>query len=81
MPFATVSTKGWVVIPATLRKKYFLKYGTNVSVIDYGGVLSIVPIDKLSLDDIKGKFKGKNKLTGVLLSHKKKENARERGKK
>src|SRR5213594_2004563 len=33
----TVSEKGWVVIPADLRKKYNLHPGAEVSVVDYGG--------------------------------------------
>ena len=32
----TVSEKGWVVIPAELRRKYNLQPGTEVSVVDYG---------------------------------------------
>src|SRR5216110_3113582 len=39
----TVSEKGWVVIPADLRKKYNLHPGAEVSVVDYGGVLALVP--------------------------------------
>ena len=38
-----VSSKGWVVIPAELRRKYRLKPGTAVQIVDYGGVLAIVP--------------------------------------
>ncbi len=40
----TISRKGWVVIPAELRKKYNLKPGTAVQVVDYGGVLALVPL-------------------------------------
>jgi AbrB family looped-hinge helix DNA binding protein len=39
----TVSEKGWVVIPAELRKKYNLHPGAEVAVVDYGGVLALVP--------------------------------------
>ena len=38
-----ISQKGWVVIPAELRKKYHLNPGTEVVLVDYGGVLSIIP--------------------------------------
>lgn len=38
-----LSQKGWVVIPAALRERYGLKPGSVVRVVDYGGVLSIVP--------------------------------------
>lgn len=39
----TISQKGWVVIPADLRKKYHLYPGQAVQVVDYGGVLALVP--------------------------------------
>lgn len=39
----TISNKGWVVIPAEMRKKYRLNPGTEVVIVDYGGVLAIVP--------------------------------------
>ncbi len=43
MPIVTVSQKGWVVIPAKLREKYRWKSGDQVQVVDYGGVVSLVP--------------------------------------
>jgi AbrB family looped-hinge helix DNA binding protein len=39
----TVSEKGWVVIPADLRRKYNLEPGAEVSVVDCGGALALVP--------------------------------------
>jgi AbrB family looped-hinge helix DNA binding protein len=39
-----ISSKGWVVIPAELRKKYNLHPGRPVHVVDYGGVLALVPV-------------------------------------
>jgi len=43
MPSSKVSAKGWAFIPKELRRKYGLTPGTPVDVIDYGGVLTIVP--------------------------------------
>jgi len=42
----TISNKGWVVIPAECRKKYNLRPGSKVVIVDYGGVLAIVPAVK-----------------------------------
>jgi AbrB family looped-hinge helix DNA binding protein len=39
----TVSQKGWVVIPAELRKKYGIKPGSRLRFVDYGGVMSLIP--------------------------------------
>lgn len=44
MAVVTVSQKGWVVIPAELRHKYDWKSGDRVRVVDYGGVVSLVPV-------------------------------------
>jgi len=39
----TIPSKGWVKIPAELRKKYHLHPGLAVQVVDYGGILALVP--------------------------------------
>jgi AbrB family looped-hinge helix DNA binding protein len=44
MALVTVSQKGWVVIPAELRNKYHWNTGDRVKVVDYGGVVSLVPV-------------------------------------
>ena len=40
---AKVSAKGWIVIPAALRHKYHIEPGEEVRIVDYGGVLGLVP--------------------------------------
>jgi AbrB family looped-hinge helix DNA binding protein len=44
MAVVTVSQKGWVVIPVALRNKYHWSRGDRVKVVDYGGVVSLVPV-------------------------------------
>lgn len=44
MAVVTVSQKGWVVIPVALRNKYHWHTGDRVKVVDYGGVVSLVPV-------------------------------------
>jgi AbrB family looped-hinge helix DNA binding protein len=44
MSVVTVSQKRWVVIPAELRHKYGWKTGDRVKVVDYGGVVSPIPV-------------------------------------
>ena len=39
-----LSSKDWVIIPAEMRTKHGLKPGSEVRVVDYSGVLSIVPV-------------------------------------
>ena len=44
MSVVTVSQKGWVVIPSELRRKYRWETGDRIKVVDYGGVISLMPI-------------------------------------
>jgi len=73
----TVSSKGWVVIPAELRKKYDLHAGKAVTIIDYGGVLAIVPLMSNPIEQLAGMLAGKSSLTQALLSERKEEILRE----
>jgi len=73
-----ISQKGWVVIPADLRKKYDLKPGDEVHVVDYGGVLSLIPTSEDPLEVAAGMLKGETSLTQALLEERKKERAGER---
>ena len=70
----TISEKGWVVIPAELRKKYQLTPGSEVIIVDYGGVLSIVPVMKKPVKQGRGLLKGAVSLADDL----RKERAKER---
>jgi AbrB family looped-hinge helix DNA binding protein len=74
----TISNKGWVVIPAELRKKYSLKPGSEVTLVDYGGVLAIIPALKNPTNQAAGMLKGGESLTKSLLAEHNKE--RKRGK-
>jgi AbrB family looped-hinge helix DNA binding protein len=42
---ATVKTlsKGQIVIPAELRKRYHIEPGTRMQILDYGGVIYLIP--------------------------------------
>jgi AbrB family looped-hinge helix DNA binding protein len=64
-----ISEKGWVVIPADLRRKYGLTPGTQVQVIDYGGVVSLVPLLKNPIRDAAGMLKSQSLTRAVLAEH------------
>ena len=67
MNTSVLSEKGWVVIPRELRKRYGLKKGDKVHVIDFGGVISIVPASRMPVKDSLGMLKGKTSLIKALL--------------
>lgn len=68
-----ISQKGWVVIPAELRRKYSLYPGDEIELVDYGGVLALVPVPQHPIELGAGLLKGGNSLTETLLD----EHARE----
>lgn len=67
MNISTMSGKGWVVIPQELRRRYGLKKGDRVHVVDYGGVISIVPASESPIDSTEGMFRGKKSLVKALI--------------
>lgn len=73
-----VSQKGWVVIPADLREKYRLEPGSEVHVVDYGGVLALVPAHEDPIEAAAGILAGEPSLTKALLQEHRKEARRGR---
>ena len=57
-----VSTKGQLVIPAELRRKYGIKPGTRVEVIDRGDQIILQPITEEYVRKLRGSLKGGNAL-------------------
>jgi len=53
---ATISSKGQLVIPAELRKKYRLKGGTKVAVGERDGKIILTPNPYDELLALRGKF-------------------------
>jgi AbrB family looped-hinge helix DNA binding protein len=62
----TISNKGWVVIPSELRKKYNLTPGSGVMLVDYGGVLAIIPVVSDPIRRGRGLLKGQPSLSSSL---------------
>ena len=62
-----ISSKGWLVIPADLRRKYHLRPGTKVTVVDYGGVLSLVPIADDAISASAGTLSSPTSLTASVV--------------
>jgi AbrB family looped-hinge helix DNA binding protein len=73
MKTSILSKKGWIVIPGDIRKRYRLERGDKVNVIDYGGVISIIPVSKDIIEDSAGILKGKTSLTKALITEREKD--------
>jgi len=82
MSIVTLSQKGWVVIPSELREKYHWKSGDRVKVVDYGGVVSLIPILDIPEEQGAGalKMRGRSLLRGLKRARKE-ERRRERKRK
>ena len=78
MTTATISSKGWIVIPAALRQKYGLQAGVRVALVDYGGALAIVPVSPDPMQEAYGLLKGGSSLVSALLEERAHERAQER---
>jgi AbrB family looped-hinge helix DNA binding protein len=72
-----VSSKGWIVIPAALRQRYVLKPGSLLQVVDYGGVLALVPVAENPVDEGYGMLREGESLTEYLLAEHQQEMERE----
>ncbi len=77
---AKVSTKGWVVIPAPLRKKYGLKPGSTVEIFDAGGRIILFPGMEDPIEEAHGMLAEGPSLTEELLAERAKELEREEAK-
>jgi AbrB family looped-hinge helix DNA binding protein len=73
---AVVSSKGQIVIPAALRRKYRLKEGTVVSFREEQGRLVLDPDPFTAVFALRGSFKGLN-LEKELIEERRKERERE----
>ena len=76
MNTSILSEKGWVVIPQELRDRYGLKKGDRVHVVDYGGVISIVPASEAAIENTMGMLKDKTSLVKALIKSRQEDAAR-----
>lgn len=82
MSVVKVSQKGWVVIPAAIRHKYHWKTGDRVKVVDYGGVVSLVPLLHKPEDEGAGALRVRGRsLLKALQRARKEDRRRERARK
>ena len=53
-----LSSKGQVVIPSSIRKRYHLKAHSKLELLDQGGQIVLVPVPKDSFKASRGILKG-----------------------
>jgi AbrB family looped-hinge helix DNA binding protein len=73
----TISTRGQVSIPASLRKKYGIETDTRVEWIEDGNAIKIIPLPKDPIKAFRGA--GKNRYTTEKLIRDRKRERLEEG--
>lgn len=73
METAVVTTKGQIVIPVGIRRKYGIKNGSKVAFIEQEGKLIIQSLDKEYFNKLAGIIDEKGKMLKSLMDDKKKE--------
>ena len=70
----TATSKGQIVIPASMRKKLGIKEGTRIQIElnEEAKEITLKPITREYVHSLRGKFKGKG-LLKALMAEKKKE--------
>lgn len=73
METSVVTSKGQIVIPVKIRRKYGMKSGTKVAIIEQEGKLILQPLDKNYFNKLAGIMDEKGKMLQSLMEDKKKE--------
>jgi len=67
MSFVKTLAKGQIVIPAGLRKKYHIEPGTELQIMEYGGIIYLVPPVEDPIKEARGALPSRPSLAGQLL--------------
>lgn len=73
---ATVTSKGQLVIPARLRKRFGIKKGTRVSFVEDNGRMIVQPVTREFIRSLQGSLKGEPSLLDFLLEERRRERDR-----
>lgn len=77
---AFVTSKGQVVVPARLRRKFGIKAGTRLNFSEQGGQIVVQPVTREYISSFRGVFKlkpGERSVVQELIEDRTKERARE----
>ena len=77
MTISRATVKGQVIIPAPLRKKFNIKKGTRVAIIEgEGNVIIIKPLPDDPIEASRGVLKGKTSMIKALIKDRREETKR-----
>jgi len=70
---STVTTKGQLVIPAKLRRKYAIRRGTQVAFVEEENRLILQPLTPEFIRSLRGSLKGEPSASKVLQEERKRD--------
>jgi AbrB family looped-hinge helix DNA binding protein len=70
---ATVTTKGQLVIPSKLRRKYAIRKGTQVAFLEEENRLVLQPLTPEFIRSLRGSLKGEPSALKILLEERKRD--------
>ena len=70
---STVTTKGQLVIPAKLRRKYAIRKGTQVAFVEEKNRLVLQPLTPEFIRSLRGSLKGEPSASKILLEERKRD--------
>ena len=73
-----VSSKGQIVLPVELRRKYKIEAGSELTVVDMAGTIYLVPVSENPIKDLRGLLSGTPGLSSEeFLAERRRERDRE----
>ena len=73
MAIVKTLSKGQIVIPAEIRKRYHIEPGTEIQIMEYGGIIYLIPPVEDSIKAACGLLPSKPSLAGQILRARKSE--------
>jgi AbrB family looped-hinge helix DNA binding protein len=70
---SVVTTKGQLVIPARLRRRFGIKKGTRVTFVEDAGRIIVQPVTREFIRGLRGSLQGEPSALAALLEERKRE--------
>lgn len=70
---SSVTTKGQLVIPARLRRRFGIKKGTKVTFVEDAGRIIVQPVTREFIRGLRGSLPGERSAHAALLEDRKRE--------
>lgn len=76
---AIVTSKGQIVVPARIRRKFGIKPGTHIRFIERGQEILFQPVTREFIRSLQGSLRGEGPVTTELLRERAADRKREEG--